>query len=48
MVHYKRKPKQTFLIDADFAGKRFPEKVGNWVWDSHLEHRQGVDTWPIT
>lgn len=28
MVHYKRKPKQPFLIDVDFLGKKF---LGRWA-----------------
>ena len=31
MVHYKRKPKQLFLIDVDLPGKTFPVKMSNWV-----------------
>lgn len=31
MVHYKRKPKQLFLINGELPGKRFPVKMSNWV-----------------
>ena len=31
MVHYKRKPKQLFLINVELPGKRFQVKMSNWV-----------------